>query len=144
MTKTGYGDLPITVKGNRAVIDKASQGQQSSVIPTGNVPQGCDAARPYRSKTEALYSGYLSALKHIGQIQDYRYEAIRLILAKSTSYCPDFLVVPKTGPLQLIEVKGWMREDANVKLKVAAAQFPMFQFVLVSRVKGQWIERRIP
>ena len=35
-----------------------------------------------------------------------------------------------TGAADLTEVKGFMRDDALVKLKVAAAQFPEFRFYL--------------
>ncbi|WP_235527115.1 hypothetical protein [Sphingopyxis sp. 113P3] len=32
-------------------------------------------------------------------------------------------------------------DDARVKIKVAASQYP-FQFVAIQRVKGEWVEER--
>jgi len=41
------------------------------------------------------------------------------------------------------EVKGFMRDDAAVKLKMAAAAFPWWQFKLIRRINGQWEETTI-
>jgi len=40
--------------------------------------------------------------------------------------------------IELHETKGFMRDDAAVKLKVAADKFPEFLFVLVKKIKKQW------
>ena len=89
------------------------------------------------NKLETRYSQYLNALIFAGEIRDYRYEPFRLRLAPKCTYCPDFFVVTKDG-FEVHECKGWMREDALVKLKVAAAAFPWWTFKLVKRIKGQW------
>jgi hypothetical protein len=47
----------------------------------------------------------------------------------------DFAVMTASGVLEMHEVKGFMTEDANVKLKVAASQYP-FVFRLVRKAKG--------
>jgi hypothetical protein len=51
------------------------------------------------------------------------------------------------GAVTFYETKGFMRDDAIVKIKTAAKQFPMFTFVLVTRKKksegGAWVERVI-
>ena len=60
----------------------------------------------------------------------YRYEGITLKLAMDTRFTPDFIVMDKDGFLEVHEVKGFMRDDAHVKLKVAAEQFP-FKFFLI-------------
>lgn len=36
------------------------------------------------------------------------------------------------------EIKGFMRDDAAVKLKVAAATFPCFRWILVQRDRRRW------
>jgi hypothetical protein len=101
----------------------------------------------YRSKTEALYAQYLTALKHAGQIEDWRYEAVKVRLAESCVYTPDFLVVPITAMgyprLELHEIKGWWREAAKIRFKVAREQCPWFRFRAIRRVKGQWQEEKI-
>lgn len=89
------------------------------------------------NKTEAAYAAYLEMLKHAGEIADYRFEAVKLRLADKTFYTPDFIVLAPDGVLEMHEVKGFWEEDARVKIKVAAAQFP-FRFVAITRDKGNW------
>ena len=75
-------------------------------------------------------------------------------LAKRTFYEPDFMVWlwptvvvdtsedpdPYPGRIEIHEVKGFWRDDARVKIKVAAEMFPMFKFIAVTR-KG-WLWKR--
>lgn len=101
-------------------------------------------ASPYRSKLEASFAQHLDALQHGGAIKAWRYEPMRLILAPKTSYCPDFLVEQADGSIVLIEVKGYWREDAKIKIKVAARMFPWWDFYVYSRPKGgDWREERV-
>lgn len=85
-----------------------------------------------REWDERLRCDYL-----VGEILWYSFEGIKLRLADNTFYTPDFLVMLKDGTLEAHEVKGWMRDDAAVKLKVAAEMFPL-KFVLITKEKGQW------
>lgn len=89
------------------------------------------------NKTEAAYAAYLDGLKKDGVIADYRFEAVKLRLADKTFYTPDFVVLAPDGVLEMHEVKGFWEEDARVKIKVAAAQFP-FRFVAVKKTKNNW------
>lgn len=85
---------------------------------------------------ETAYAKVLQARKDAGQITDYRYEPMALVLADNTRYKPDFLVIDGNGYVEFHEVKGrigngpggWM-DDARVKIKVAARLFPWFRFV---------------
>lgn len=92
------------------------------------------------NKLEAAYAQHLNLLKHEKMIRDWQYESIRLVLAPRTSYTPDFNVTLIDGTIQMHETKGrFFRDDARVKLKVAANKFPQFQFLLVTREKtGLW------
>lgn len=63
-------------------------------------------------------------------------EPFKLRLAGKTWYTIDFLIV-QTG-LTCYEIKGFMRDDAAVKLKVAAELYPCFGFVLVTRERQRW------
>ncbi|NIF51424.1 DUF1064 domain-containing protein [Burkholderia sp. Ax-1724] len=92
------------------------------------------------NKTEAAYAQLLGARKHIGEIDWFEFEAMKLRLAgaKLCFYTPDFAVWTG-GALELHEVKGFWTDDARVKIKVAAAAFPWARFVAVRRVKGEWI-----
>jgi hypothetical protein len=42
------------------------------------------------------------------------------------------------GRFTIVEVKGFMRDDAQVKLKVAARLFRRFDFVLVKKKGTGW------
>lgn len=86
------------------------------------------------NKTERSYLGYLRAQRHpfIG-IQN-----IALKLADDTRYNCDFWIVTNDGKLQAHEVKGFWRDDAKVKIKVAARLFPFVDFVVVMKVKNGW------
>jgi hypothetical protein len=85
------------------------------------------------NRTEQAYRDHLETLKAAGMVLWYKFEGIKLRLADNTFLTPDFVVLSDENILELHEVKGFMEEDANVKLKVAAELYP-FRFVLV-RVK---------
>ena len=89
------------------------------------------------NKTEAAYAAYLDGLKKDGTITDYRFEAVKLRLADKTFYTPDFMVLMPDFSFEMHEVKGFWEDDARVKIKVAAAQFP-FKFVAVKKTKNGW------
>lgn len=97
------------------------------------------------NKTELAYDAHLSLLQHAGEICWRKFEAIRLRLADNTFYTPDFLVMGRDGVLECHEVKGRWQDDARVKIKVAADQYP-FRFLAIQvkpkRLGGGWqIER---
>jgi hypothetical protein len=91
--------------------------------------------------TEERYATHLELLKRAGEVEWYAFEAVTLKLAKDTRYTPDFFVMRPGGWLECHEVKGFFREDAKVKMKVAAANFP-FRFIAVraqlKRDGGGW------
>ena len=57
-------------------------------------------------------------------------------------YHPDFITLVD-GQLTAWETKGFMRDDAFTKLKVAAREYPFIRFILVKREGGRWIETEI-
>lgn len=88
---------------------------------------------------ESAYAQILEARRLTGEIEYWKFEAIKLRLADKTFYTPDFLVQESgAGYIEFHEVKGFWHDDARVKIKVAAEQFPMFQFIAV---KGKSFER---
>ena len=87
------------------------------------------------NKLESSYARHLEAMKSAGHVLWWKYEAVGLRLADRTFYHPDFMVMMADGTLEIHETKGFMQEDANVKLKVAACAFP-FVFKLVKKHKG--------
>ena len=91
------------------------------------------------NKLERAYSVELENQRLAGLISSWKFEAMKLRLADRTTYSPDFFVVLPDGHMEHHETKGFMRDDAHVKLKVAASLFPMFTFRLVKRKAGAWI-----
>lgn len=94
-----------------------------------------------RNKSEAAYESVLQARKIAGEVAWYRFEGIKLRLADNAFYTPDFAVMLASGQIELHEVKGFWADDARVKIKVAADQYP-FRFIAVmarsKRDGGGW------
>jgi hypothetical protein len=81
----------------------------------------------------------LSPLEMAGDIAEYRFEGVKLRLAEGAWYTPDFVVKHHDGHLEFVEVKGFWREAARVRIKVAAEQYAWLgRFVVVQRKNGQW------
>jgi hypothetical protein len=90
----------------------------------------------YRNALERAYAQHLELRWRAGDLAGWRYEPIKLRLADGAFYTPDFLVVQNSGEMELHETKGFMREAARVRLKVAVELYPWFQFVIV-RARGR-------
>lgn len=86
---------------------------------------------------ERLRDGRYGKMRHIG------IQSITLQLGFDCRYTPDFWTRMLGGDFRLWEVKGFMRDDARVKLYTAARVFPFWTFVLVEKVNGVWRERII-
>lgn len=77
------------------------------------------------NKIEGRYASHLEIRKLTGEILEWRFEQMKLCLAKATYLTIDFLVVLPRGVVELHEVKGghW-EDDARAKIKMAAQMFP--------------------
>lgn len=88
------------------------------------------------NKTERAYLQYLRTgcgAAWIG-IQN-----ITLKLADDTRYTPDFFFIDCSGSeLHAREVKGFWRDDAKVKIKVAARLFSWIRFTVAVKTKTGW------
>lgn len=89
------------------------------------------------NKTERAYSLLLSQHQANGEIREFKFEAVKLILGNRCCYTPDFMVVRPDGTLEFHEVKGFWRDDARVKIKTAADKFP-FVFIAAKQTKTGW------
>ena len=89
------------------------------------------------NKTEAAYANYLEKQKQFGDVAWFAFEPMNLKLADKCFYRIDFLVMLKSGQLEVHEVKGFWTDDALVKIKTASAKFP-FRFIALKLVKGIW------
>jgi len=95
------------------------------------------AAAPSMNKTEKRYEQCLEPMKHAGRIREHlRHESINLRLATKTWWRPDFPVITVDGRLEFHEIKGFWRDDARVKFKVAAELYPWFTFRVFVWQKG--------
>ncbi len=99
------------------------------------VPPPAKEAGDGMTKLERSFFEQMSASSQIVKILR---EPYKLRLAGRTWYTPDFVVWPVvyTGDCRpaCVELKGWMREDAAVKLKVAATLYAAeWRWLLVTR-----------
>jgi len=91
------------------------------------------------NKTEAAFSDYLRVQEIAGVVLCHRFEGVTLKIANDCRYTPDFMAIGVGGEITFFEVKGFWRDDARVKIKVAARTFPEFRFVAVQRKAQQWV-----
>jgi hypothetical protein len=90
------------------------------------------------NKTERAYRDLLDFRKRAGEIRDFVTHGITFKLGKDCRYTPEFLVIENDATITIIEVKGFMRDDALVKFRTAQKQFPWFRFLMVQRCAGGW------
>ena len=92
-------------------------------------------SKPLMNKLE---QAWLDKLK-FGNFTDKVYvQAIKFKLCNGVTYCPDFVVVQHHGHMVCYETKGFMRDDAAIKIKMAAKEFPNFTWILVWKKDRQW------
>lgn len=87
------------------------------------------------NKTEQAFYEHLKAT--LPEFRIYT-QSFTLKIANGCRYTPDFVLIGNDGRLHAYETKGFMRDDAAVKIKVAASFYPSIQFTLVTRKKGAW------
>lgn len=95
------------------------------------------------NRYESDYSALLETRKQAGEITAYYFERYKLKLGNNCYYTPDFMVVRADGVLEFHEVKGYWEEDARVKIKAAADQYPHI-FVAVTRPSRKADRERTP
>lgn len=85
------------------------------------------------NKTERAYHEHLKQLNYpwIGV------QCMTFKLADDTRFTPDFIVV-EANEMRCIDVKGFQREDALIKIKVAARMFPWATFAIVKKTPSGW------
>lgn len=84
------------------------------------------------NKLEAKYADFLETRKRAGEIISWRFEEQKFRLADRTWYTPDFQVMNADGGIEYHETKGFMQDDANVKLKAIADKFREYAWFLVT------------
>jgi len=88
------------------------------------------------NKIETDYARHLELRKQAGEVLWWRYEGIRLRLAKNNNLTPDFAIMLADGTIELHDTKGsWKahgQRDQKSKMRLAAEMFP-FRIVAVMR-----------
>ena len=91
------------------------------------------------NKWESQWAAVLTA-----RGEQWEYEALKLRIGPNGGRCwftVDFLTTTRHGDrLVVYEVKGFMRDDARVKLLAAVREYPQFCFRLVTKRRGEWVE----
>ena len=111
---------------------------------TRRVAHAPERAGVYTNKLEERYAGVLAQRTLTGEVVAWWYHPFGIRLADKCYYHPDFFVQLADSTLEIHETKGFMRDDAAVKLKAAARQFPCFVFRLIQWEKKQWVMTEIP
>lgn len=91
------------------------------------------------NRTEAAYAAHLELLKASGDVLWWKFEGLKFRLADKTFLTPDFVVMVRSGLIELHDVKGFLMDDANVKMKVAASMYP-FEFFIIRKSKSFWMK----
>jgi hypothetical protein len=104
---------------------------------------GAPKPRLRQSRGERLNKTERAFLAHLQTQFNPRWiysQAVTLQIANGCRYTPDFLIFVGQDidnlQLRAYEVKGFMRDDAAVKIKVAARAFPAIRFFLATKRKG--------
>ncbi len=95
------------------------------------------------NKEEAAFGVVLSTWPGVKKIV---FEGVTFRIANGARYTPDYFVECTDGTARCYEVKGFRRKAAILALKVAAAQYDVFQFFIAEfdRKTGWTIERVYP
>lgn len=94
-----------------------------------------------RNKLEAAYEAHLETLRLCGVVRWFRFEGLKLRLADNAFFTPDFAVMMDSGQIECHEVKGHWLDDARLKIKLAADQYPFRFLGITARPKklgGGW------
>lgn len=126
---SGDGQLLDQILAGEVVIDPGQPKARRRV----KVAKGDDGM----NKLERAYSLHLADRRHAGEVWDYLFDAANFRLGERCFYKPDFLVFLADGSLEAHEAKGFMEEDALVKIRAFVDKFHV-PLVLVRRRKGAW------
>ena len=117
----------------QAAIDRAEANPAMpapKVVAKGTIPED------KRNGLEREYGAHLEMRKRAGEVLWYRAWPGTLRLADGARYEPDYGVMLADGTLEMHECKGFWREAARVRIKVAAELYP-FRFLAITKRKAR-------
>lgn len=89
------------------------------------------------AKLNKLEREYLAWLKTLGD-RWIGTQCITLQIGFDCRFTPDFWALDERGRLRAIDVKGFQREDALIKIRVAARMYPWVHFVIAKKNRKVW------
>lgn len=101
------------------------------------------------NKTEESYSQRLEALRWVGDVLYWGFEAVKVRIGRNCWLTPDFLVMYPDGHLELHDTKGrkgktyYAEDDAIVKARAAGANFPIPMYFVFRRHDGEWEKKEM-
>lgn len=110
-----------------------------SSIPAIVPPSVSAAPKDGMNKLERAFWGRLKEAKDARLFREVWEHPFKLRVISGKYYIPDFAGQPMHfDKLTIYETKGWMREDAELKLLAAAERYQCFNWVLVQKDRGRW------
>lgn len=121
-------------KGVSDAVLKRNQSTYSPITPAPvKIEPITDVAK--LNKTETAYHAYLKCLGDVW----IGVQCITLKLANDCRLTCDFFALDKEGNLRAIDTKGgFWREDAKIKINVAARMYPWITFIVAHKEKNGW------
>lgn len=112
----------------------------SGIVAKASVTVG---DRRKKNKTERAYEDlFLRPAMQAGDVVWYAFERMTFLIGNDCRYTPDFAVQLASGEMELHEVKGgFIREDARVKFRSCAEQFPFRVILAQLDDDGHWSRR---
>lgn len=112
-------------------------------LPARSIRRTGRGVRPDNTQMNRLereYSEHLERRKQAGEIYDWKFHAVTLKIAdppnaKCATWSPDFAVWTNEMVLEFHDTKGFMEDHAQVRIKVAASQFPHPVFIVTKKAK---------
>ncbi len=89
----------------------------------------------FASHAELVYADELELRLKAGKIAGWNYEPQVFRLDVNgfhvCKYTPDFIINHNDGSDEIVEVKGWWRPDAKLRVKLFQALYPRYKFTVV-------------
>ena len=100
-----------------------------------------------RSTWEANWARYLNWLISVGEIKKWEYEVdtfkFENIKRGSRFYTPDFKVTNNDGSVEYHEVKGYMDQKSETKLKRMSKYYPDVKIILIDKEQYYAVGRQV-
>jgi hypothetical protein len=100
----------------------------------------------FRSSWEPIYAQYLNILIKIKAIVSWEYESDTFWFEKIKrgirSYTPDFKIIHIDGSIEYHEVKGWMDDKSQTKIKRMKIYFPEIKMIIIGEKEFYGLKKK--